>query len=832
MVPFGRTLTTTDADGQVTLFVYGDSTLAPATFASNPGSANQLYAKYYFDNATDYSAFIANPSGTTQPNETIVYAYYTAADVSGGVTGAYVGEVKSITDNLITPANGDPRSAYTKVTTFQYDSNGNLTQESGPSGTINYVYDLATQRHTETWTGTAYANAVSDIQYGYNSMGELASVTVLKENGQAPAAVASSTVYNATGGTSTTNLPNTVYIYDPGSRLTSSFDSATGIATTYTYKPSTNYISTETVTRNLSPVTLAVYSYAYRADGLKTGEVDTTYNSDGTVNDTRTLSWQYDGLDRVTQETSSDTAGTAALNYTDLYQYDLNSNRTTETEENGSGTVTDTITSSYNADNELTQAVDANTGTTVYTYDNNGSQTSVTSPTGTTTNVYDLQDRLASVVNKNSNGTVTSSATYEYDDSGNRIEETTVTGTNSPVTTYFVVDTQTATGYAQVVEQSTTPGTPTVSYVWGLNLLAQNNAAGTPNAGTYYFVVDGHGSTVALINASGNVVQTFHYDGFGNALGFTPSSALTQYLYNQQYYDVISGQYYMRARNYDPATGTFTQQDTISLAPGDIANSNLFLFAGADPANMVDPAGHMSLSEVLTSISISTALIGFAPVGVGIGVSLFAGLPDALGVGGFFEADLGSVANQAGMLRVLVGAEVTFFPRAGEAQVSIFGPYGLEPLKSPAEENTIVQWLLNGQRGKIGAGAGLFQAWYWNEPRPSSGLKLGLGFIGGEFGNGILAGAEGSLGAGDFGIFSGFTIGEPQPGGFGAGGGEYNFAPFHMSEAWMLSAVSAGESLFTLGLSWKFAGGFNYGSLAASVVNDGLTAAWIGWTYG
>ncbi len=30
------------------------------------------------------------------------------------------------------------------------------------------------------------------------------------------------------------------------SRLTSTFDSATGIATTYTYKPNTNYIQTET----------------------------------------------------------------------------------------------------------------------------------------------------------------------------------------------------------------------------------------------------------------------------------------------------------------------------------------------------------------------------------------------------------------------------------------------------------------------------------------------------------------------------------------------------------------------------------------------------------
>ena len=89
------------------------------------------------------------------------------------------------------------------MTTFQYDSNGNVVQESGPSGTINYVYNTATQRHTEipARRDTDYANAVTDIQYGYPGApgGELASVTVLKENGQTPAAVASSTIYDAIG---------------------------------------------------------------------------------------------------------------------------------------------------------------------------------------------------------------------------------------------------------------------------------------------------------------------------------------------------------------------------------------------------------------------------------------------------------------------------------------------------------------------------------------------------------------------------------------------------------------------------------------------------------
>ena len=107
---------------------------------------------------------------------------------------------------------------------------------------------------------------------------------------------------------------------------------------------------------------------------------------------------------------------------------------------------------------------------------------------------------------------------------------------------------------------------------------------------------DAHGSTRMLVNSTGGVVQTYNYDSSGNALGFAPSSAITEYLYNQQYYDVVSGQYYMRARNYDPATGTFTQQDSLTINPGDIANANLFLFAGADPVNMFDPSGESAAS--------------------------------------------------------------------------------------------------------------------------------------------------------------------------------------------------------------------------------------------
>ena len=119
---------------------------------------------------------------------------------------------------------------------------------------------------------------------------------------------------------------------------------------------------------------------------------------------------------------------------------------------------------------------------------------------------------------------------------------------------------------------------------------------------------------------SGNVVQTYHYNSSGSAMGFSPSAAITNYLYDQQFFDTISGQYYMRARNYDPTTGTFTQSDTYAISPGDPANANLYLFAGADPVNMFDPSGRFGIMDTLGSFAINGLLTaGFDVAGNALG---------------------------------------------------------------------------------------------------------------------------------------------------------------------------------------------------------------------
>ena len=424
-----------------------------------------------------------------------------------------------------------------------------------------------------------------------------------------------------TGGTSTTALPNTVYSYDAGGRLTSSFDSATGITTSYAYKPDTNYISQETASES-SGSSVAMYSYYYRADGLKSSETDTTLNSDGSTYDTRTLTWNYDALDRLTQEKSVD-ATNSALNYTDNYSYDLNSNRVSETEDQGNtGSATDTVTSTYNADDELTQAVDANTGTTVYTYDNNGSQIETqhtpsggTSPDTTTTNEYDLQGQMAGTQTTNSSGTT--KATYEYDDAGNRIIGTNTNTAGVTTTTYYLVDSESPTGYPQTIEQGAAPGQPQITYIWGKTLVSETYATGAtiPGVGTaaspttYYILTDAHGSTRLITDANGAIVQRFNYDAFGNALGFSTTTALTTQLYDSMSFDPASGNYDDGARFYNTASGEFTQADYGNYGTLPDPMSGLpYMFTGGDPINMLDMNGHIGLAEVTVAFGINFAL--------------------------------------------------------------------------------------------------------------------------------------------------------------------------------------------------------------------------------
>ena len=162
---------------------------------------------------------------------------------------------------------------------------------------------------------------------------------------------------------------------------------------------------------------------------------------------------------------------------------------------------------------------------------------------------------------------------------------------------------------------------------------------------------DAHGNTRLVSDVTGKVVDDMNYDAFGDALGFNAATALTTYLYSSMPFDAASGNYYDHARFYNAATGSFTQSDY--GYSGSLANPMAdlpYAFTGNDPINLSDLNGHgFSIPDVLANISIMTAMAGIAPVAAAGLYSLKAGLPDALGFGGFFEANLANLPGGVGI---------------------------------------------------------------------------------------------------------------------------------------------------------------------------------------
>jgi RHS repeat-associated protein len=126
-----------------------------------------------------------------------------------------------------------------------------------------------------------------------------------------------------------------------------------------------------------------------------------------------------------------------------------------------------------------------------------------------------------------------------------------------------------------------------------------------------HLLIDGHGSTRQLVDAFGNVIQhgqtpqIFAY----NPHGFTLAQALTTHLYSGEQTDALTGLQYLRARYYNPATGTFNRLDPFAGNMQDPQSLHKYLYTHGDPANAVDPTGMFigGLSVALISTSLRTA---------------------------------------------------------------------------------------------------------------------------------------------------------------------------------------------------------------------------------
>ncbi|NCS57186.1 MAG: RHS famlily protein, partial [Microcystis aeruginosa G11-04] len=465
-----------------------------------------------------------------------------------------------------------------EIITFIYDERNRLIKKALPNNEqVIYTYTLTGQRATET-------DGNGTITYQYDSRNRLLSRID-------PDGVKIEYTYDAAGNRTSVNIPSgkTSYTFDEQNRLKAVTDSSNGV-TTYTYDLAGNLIKTtlpngtiETREYDLlnrllylqnSNSTSIINSFRYTLD--KVGNRLTVVEQDG-----RKSNYEYDDLYRLLKEEVID-GTTRTISYT----YDAVSNRLTRND-----SVEGNTTYQYDKNDRLLKEV-TNGVTTNYTYDNNGNTLSKTTGTDKVNYQWNAENRLVGLDN---NGDGVNEITNKYDSDGIRISQI-VNGEE----TRFLVDKN--RDYAQVLEEYTPSKIIKASYIYGNDLISQLR-----NNQRSFYHVDGLGSTRALTDINGLVSDRYAYEAFGEIikqLGNTKNL----YLFAGEQRDPNLGLDYLRARYLDVSTGRFIRKDTYEGRINEPQTLNLYIYAHANPANIIDPTGLFGLGDISAAYTIRDIL--------------------------------------------------------------------------------------------------------------------------------------------------------------------------------------------------------------------------------
>ncbi|MHB8468190.1 MAG: RHS repeat-associated core domain-containing protein [Gaiellaceae bacterium] len=434
--------------------------------------------------------------------------------------------------------------------TYGYDADGNLTSTTDPSGTTSYHYDALNRLTSEDQPGPR------TISYGYDDASNLTSLTDASgttgytynsENQAASllepgASTAIAFSYDGNGNRTQIAYPN-------GVSEVLQYDDAGRITRVYAEKPlgSGNILTS--------------FTYSYNV-----GTTDTSLRQTMTAlyagSPASTSYYCYDGLSRLV---SADTASATCPNASAAYQYTYDSagNMTSKTI---NGTTTNYT---VNAANQLT-----NTG---HSFDSNGSQTA---DPGTFTNTtYNTLDQATSIT---PTGGSAFSLAYAGLNQANRVTNGAISQINDQL---------------GLNQDTGSPNTFFTRDPGGAML-------GERHSGSYYYLHDGLGSTVAVTDSSGTIVATYKYDPYGNNTA-TTGSLYQPIRYAGGYWDqntpTHEALYKYGQRYYDPTLGRWTQPDPINN-PLDLHGWNGYTYAGDDPVNNTDPSGLCSWYDVACDV--------------------------------------------------------------------------------------------------------------------------------------------------------------------------------------------------------------------------------------
>jgi RHS repeat-associated protein len=467
-----------------------------------------------------------------------------------------------------------------RTTTMTYDSrNRNLTTQAA----ANFIGEVGiTRTYTSTGKAATMVDASGSTSWSYDNQDRVLTKATpqgtLSYSYHPNSLVASVNSSNANG-------VSVNYNYDVVNRLSGVVDNRINGTTTYAYDDSNNlatvaypngvnhtytvdvkdHVTGVQITK--APAILANFGYVRAGTGNITN-----------VNETggRAVSFSYDNAWRLTNETISGDP-TAANNGSLSYALDAVANRTA-------------LSSTLAAIAAQTNGFDANDRVQADTSDANGNTLSSSGKNYS----YDFLDRLQTATGPGGNA-----VTLAYDGNGQRVAKT-IGG----VTTRYLIDDLTPTGYAQVAEELVA-GAVTKRYVYGPMRISM----ATPTT-TSFYLYDGGGSVRGLADSAGVVTDTWSYDAFGNTVARTGTTA-NDMLYRGEQFDADLGFYYLRARWYDPVKGRFLSADKyegddrmlcchvarLQRSDDDDFAHHSYSYAYHDPIGYWDPSGYARLVQ-------------------------------------------------------------------------------------------------------------------------------------------------------------------------------------------------------------------------------------------
>jgi len=547
-----------------------------------PSTAQPLEESYGYDwggNLTTYT----NPRGHTTSYQydllsrlkRVTSANQEKTDYTYNRLGNLNGVTQTSADGTVTVTLNekayDERGLLTEKTqgspldyTYDYNGNGLLVESTDGNQTLfEQSYDSLNRMVTTSGGNSLFESYYGDRPFGPDLIAEWEGSSLLRMTAQ---------TFDAYGNVSARQIVNdsqatiTQFEYDPLGR-TRAIEHPNAYHTLYTYNK-TQVQRVQTNGQSLSATSDSDYAqYEYYPNGML--KKITYPKLDDTNGSYLTSEFEYDGLNRLLSVINKKASQVLSF-YS--YTYDENGNMLSQT--NAEGTTDYT----YDVLDRLETIAYPHGESIEYAYDLRGNRMTIATSVpplhdGEVNYTYNVWDQLTSVDN---DGTVT---TFEYEPQGMRIKKT-----NQTETIRYTYDNS-----GRVIAEADASFTVQTNYVWGPDRLLQKRDTVTEDR--YYYLYNGHGDVVQIVDQEGEVVNEYAYDEWGNITA-QEEIILNPFKYAGEIYDDEIGLYYLRARYYDPTVGRFINKDSFEGQIDNPLTLNLYTYAQNNPLIYTDPTGH------------------------------------------------------------------------------------------------------------------------------------------------------------------------------------------------------------------------------------------------